>query len=87
MAVAFALATLALGAAALGLARFPSPAVLSAAAALLFAVAGAYLLSRTSGVPGLAAHPEPFDRLGAAISLLEVAAAVVGVRRLKPRRH
>lgn len=87
MALAFAWATLALGGTALGLALIPSPATSAAAAALLFAVAGAYLLSRTSGIPGLAAHPEPFDTLGTAISLLEVAAAVVAVRQTNPRRH
>lgn len=87
MALAFALATLVLGCASTFLALAPSRAISAAVAALLFAVAGAYLLSRTSGIPGLAAHPEPFDTLGTVLSLLEVAAAVVAVRQTNPRRH
>jgi hypothetical protein len=87
MAVAFALTSIALAIAALGLAVGPRPVISPAAAALLFAVALAYLLSRTSGIPGLTEHPEPFDTLGVAVSLAEVAAALVVVRQLSPRRN
>lgn len=87
MALAFAFATVALAGAALSLALIPGPAISAAAAALLFAVAGAYLLSRTSGIPGLVAHPEPFDTLGTTVSLLEAAAAIVAVRQTTARRH
>jgi hypothetical protein len=87
LALAFVSATLALGGVAIGLALTPGPTISGAAAALLFAVAGAYFLSRTSGIPGLAAQPEPFDTLGTVVSLLEVAAAVVAVRQPNSRRH
>jgi hypothetical protein len=87
MGLAFAFATVALAGAALSLALIPSPAISAAVAALLFAIAGTYLLSRTSGIPGLAAHPEPFDTLGTTVSLLEAAAAIVAVRKTTSRRH
>lgn len=87
MAVAFSLATVALTIAALGSALMPTPVGLAMAAALLLAVASAYLLSRTSGIPGLTEHPEPFETLGVAVSVVEVAAAVVAVRQPNPRRH
>ena len=87
MALAFAFATLALGVAATALALNPGPAISAAVAALLFGVAVAYFLSRTNGIPGLVAHPEPFDTLGTTVSLLEVAAAIVAVRQTNPRRH
>jgi hypothetical protein len=87
MAVAFALATLALATAALGLVLAPMPAISATATALLCAVAIAYVLSRTSGIPGLTEHPEPFDTLGVVVSLAELAAAVVAVGQLDPRRN
>ena len=87
MAAAFALATVALAAAAASLTLFPTRAVSAAVACLLLAVATAYLLSRTTGIPGLTEHPEPFDTLGTLVSLAEVAAAVVAVRQPNPRRH
>jgi hypothetical protein len=87
MAVAFAVASVALAIAAVGQTVAPRPAVSATTAALLLTVAAAYLLSRTSGLPGLSAHPEPFDTLGAVTSLLEVAAAVVAWRQTNPRRH
>jgi len=86
MAVAFALATVALGSAALGLALSPSPAVSAASAALLSATAIAYLVSRAGGIPLLGQHKEPFDTLGVATSVLEVTAAVVAWQS-KPRRQ
>jgi len=87
MAVAFGLATVALAVAALGRALVPNPAVSAAVAVLLLTVATAYLLSRTTGIPGLTEHPEPFDPLGTVLSCLEVAAAVVGMRQPNSRRH
>jgi hypothetical protein len=87
MAVAFAAATVALALAALGQALGPPPVVSAAVSALLLAVAAGYLMSRTSGIPGLTEHPEPFEPVGVAISLLETAAAVVAGRQLNPRRR
>jgi hypothetical protein len=86
MAVAFAAAAVALAIAALAEALVATPVVSALVAALLLTVAGAYLLSRTSGIPGLATHPEPFDSLGTGISVLEVAAAVIALRTTHPRR-
>ena len=86
MAAAFALATVALAVAALEMALAPRPEVAAAVAALLLLVAVAYVLSRTSGIPGLTEHPESFDPLGVGTSLLEVTAAVVAVRHLNRRR-
>ncbi|HEX6150291.1 hypothetical protein [Nocardioides sp.] len=86
MGIAFAVATVALAVAAVGLALFPDRVLSAAVAALLFVVATAYLLSRTTGIPGLTEHVEPFDTLGTAVSLLEVAAAVVAVRQPNRRR-
>lgn len=87
LAVAFAAATVALAIAALGEALVATPGVSVMVGALLLAMATAYLLSRTSGIPGLTQHPEPFDPLGVALSLLEVAAATVALRQTHPRRH
>ena len=87
LAAVFALATAALVLAAVALALGPATAASGAAAALLAAVAGAYVLSRTAGIPGLTQHQEPFDPVGVVISCLEVAAAVVAVRHPNPRRH
>ncbi len=87
LAVAFSLATVALVAAAVALSREPSPAVSAAVGVLLLAVAAAYFLSRTTGIPGLTQHQEPFDPVGVVISLLELAAAFVAVRQPNPRRH
>jgi hypothetical protein len=86
MAAAFALATVALAVAALEMALAPRPEVSAVVAALLLLVAVAYVLSRTSGIPGLTEHPESFDTLGAGTSVLEVAAAMVAVRHLNRRR-
>lgn len=87
MAVAVGTATVALTPAALGLALTPSSVVSATAAALLLTLPTACLLSRTRGIPGLTERPEPFDTLGVAVSLVEVAAAVVAVRQLNSRRH
>jgi hypothetical protein len=87
LAVAFSLATVALVLASVALAHGPTPAVAGMAAVLLLGVAAAYLLSRTAGIPGLTEHPEPLDPVGVVTSCLELAAAVVAVRRPNPRRH
>lgn len=87
MGVAFAVAAVALVIAALALVPIPSPAVSATVATLLLAVATAYLLSRTSGIPGFTAQPEPFDTLGATTSVAEVAAAIVAWRQTHRRRH
>ena len=87
MAVAFAGATVALVIAALAQALVPGPAVSTTVAALLLAVATAYLLSRTSGIPGFTEHPEPFDTFGATTSVAEVTAAIVAWRQPHQRRH
>lgn len=87
MAVAFAVATVALVIAALAQVLVPGPAVSATVATLLLAVATAYLLSRTTGLPGFTEHPEPFDTLGATTSLAEVAASIVAWRQIHQRRH
>jgi hypothetical protein len=87
MAAAFVVATVALALAAVALAVVPVPQVSVVAAGLLLSVAAAYVLSRTSGIPVLTARPEPFDALGLAVSLGELAAAVVALRHANTRRH
>jgi hypothetical protein len=87
MAVAFALVTAGLLTAAFSEAIASTQVVSTAAAVLLLTTATAYLLSRTSGIPWLTEHPEPFDTLGVVTSFLEVAAAVVTLRQPNPRRH
>jgi hypothetical protein len=51
----------------------------AAAAACLSAVAAAYLLSRTIGLPWLVTEPEPFDLTGLSISVAELASAAAGI--------
>jgi hypothetical protein len=87
IAAAFTLVTAALAIAAFGVAMTPNRVVSTATAVLLVSTATAYLLSRTSGIPWLTEHPEPFDTLGVVTSFLEVAAAVVTLRQPNPRRH
>jgi hypothetical protein len=67
--------------AAVALTVSPGPAVSRAAAVLLVGVAAAYVVSRTSGIPGLIDDPEEVDPVGVVISCLEVVGAVVGARR------
>jgi len=50
-----------------------------AAAGVLTAVAGAYLLSRTVGLPGLVGDPESFDLTGLVSLVVEVAGAAAGI--------
>ena len=50
------------------------------AAWLLGATAGAYLLSRTTGIPGLVPHREALDPLGFVVSTAEVVAVLAAVR-------
>ncbi len=87
MAVAFVVATAALGIAAVGEALAPTPGVSVAAAVLLAGTAAMYLLARTTGIPVLTDDPEPFDSLGIAVSVLEVAGAALAVLHLNPRRN
>ena len=47
---------------------------------LLAATAGAYLLSRNTGIPGLDPHPEALDPLGFVVSTAEVVAVLAAVR-------
>jgi hypothetical protein len=51
----------------------------AAAAVCLSAVAAAYLLSRTVGLPWLVTEPEPFDLTGVTISVAELASAAAGI--------
>jgi hypothetical protein len=77
MAIAFVIAAVALAAAAVNQATTPRPAASAAVAGLLLTVAAAYVLSRSTGIPGLNHHQEPFDALGIAVTSLEVAGAAV----------
>jgi drug/metabolite transporter (DMT)-like permease len=72
--LAFAVSVVVLAAGALRLRREPSGARWVALA--LVAVAGAYLLSRTTGLPVLVPEPEPVDTLGVLTTSAEVLAAV-----------
>ncbi|MGN6575388.1 MAG: hypothetical protein ACTHKG_06855 [Nocardioides sp.] len=59
-----------------------------AVAARLVATAGAYVLSRTSGIPWLLPDPEPLDALGAVTTVSELAGAnacVLLTLRREPR--
>lgn len=87
LAVAFALAAVALSLAAVAEATGPSAPVSRTVAALLSAMALAYLLSRTTGLPGLVGRPEPWDPVGVPLASLEAAAALLAVRHPHPRRH
>ena len=51
----------------------------AAAAVVLLATAAAYLLSRTTGLPGLITDPEEVDPLGVVTSSAEVVAAAAAV--------
>jgi hypothetical protein len=51
----------------------------AAAAVLLSAIAVAYLLSRTAGLPGLIADPESVDPIGLATSVGELLGAFAGI--------
>jgi flavin reductase (DIM6/NTAB) family NADH-FMN oxidoreductase RutF len=84
LAVAFSLATVMLVLAAVALTLRPAPAVARATAALLLGMAAAYVLSRTTGIPGLIEHQEPVDLVGVVISCLELVGAVVAVRQTNP---
>jgi hypothetical protein len=84
LAVAFAVCTVAFVAASVALTVSPGPLASGAAAALLVAVAAAYVASRTSGIPGLVDDPEELDPVGVVISCLEVVGAVAGTRRAAP---
>ena len=87
LAVGFALAAAALAVAALAQAVTPSGPVTKAVAALLLTLALAYVLSRTTGLPGLVDRPESWDPVGVPLALTEAAAALLAVRQPNPRRH
>lgn len=87
LAVAFAFATTALALAALAQAVAPSALGARVVATLLLALALAYVLSRTTGIPGLVGHPEAWDPVGVPLAVLEATAAVLVVRQPHPRRH
>jgi peptidoglycan/LPS O-acetylase OafA/YrhL len=76
---AFAVAAGALAAAAIA-ARQPrhDPWSLLLATGVLTVIAASYLLSRTTGVPLLITHPEPFDPLGAVTTAVELTGALTG---------
>jgi hypothetical protein len=75
LAVAFAGSAAALAAAAVALVLDARVTVTTMAALLLFGVATAYALSRTTGIPGLTVHPEPLDAFGTVVSCVELVAA------------
>src|SRR3954451_6382259 len=58
----------------------------AATAAVLLATAAAYLLSRTTGLPGLITDPEEVDLLGVVTSFAEVVAAAAALH-LSRRDH
>jgi hypothetical protein len=80
LAVAFAVSAVALTVAAVALALKAGPTVTTVVAFVLVGVAAAYALSRTTGIPGLTAHPEPLDAFGTVVSCLELTAAWALVR-------
>lgn len=86
MAVAFGVAAGALALAAVAQVVGPTATTSAAVAVLLLGVAVAYVLSRTTGILGLTAHPEPFDTLGVVVSSMEAATALVLGRQLLLRR-
>jgi CHASE2 domain-containing sensor protein len=86
LAVAFALTTVALAGAAACQVLSPTPVATLAGSGLLLAVATAYVLSRTTGLPVITHHTESFDPLGTVVSLAEATVALVVVRQLL-RRH
>jgi len=51
----------------------------ASAAAFLGAIAAAYLLSRTVGLPWLVNDPEPFDLTGIAAVVVELTSAAAGI--------
>lgn len=87
LAGAFALVTVGLAGAAYVQAVAPTAVTSTAVATLLVSVAVAYLLSRTTGLPGLTVHTEPFDALGTVTSCAEVVAALVVARHTHHRRN
>lgn len=60
---------------------------LPAATALLVAVAAAYLMSRTTGLPGLLDRPEAIDAAGTLTTLVEALGAGTGVVLLTRTRR
>jgi hypothetical protein len=73
--LSFAVAAVLLGVAAALMGLRDGVRVVAPVGTLLIGTALAYVLSRTTGLPGLVDHPEPVDALGSATSFLEVAGA------------
>jgi hypothetical protein len=82
--VAFAVSAALLAAAAVGLTRRMSPALLGATAALLVGLILSYLLAVTTGVPVLHPAVEPVDGLALFTKAVELVGVVAAVALLEP---
>jgi|SoiMethySBSTD1v2_1073268.scaffolds.fasta_scaffold65819_7 hypothetical protein len=82
--VAFAVSAALLAAAAVGLTRRVSPALLGATAALLVGLILSYLLAVTTGVPVLHPAVEPVEGLALFTKAVELVGVVAAVALLEP---
>jgi len=82
--VAFAVSAALLAAAAVGLTRRVSPALLGATAALLVGLILSYLLAVTTGVPVLHPAVEPVEGLALSTKAVELVGVVAAVALLEP---
>jgi hypothetical protein len=82
--VAFAISAALLAAAAVGLTRHLSPALLGATAALLVGLILSYLLAVTTGVPVLHPAVEPVEGLALFTKAVELVGVVAAVALLEP---
>ena len=82
--VAFAVSAVLLAAAAVGLTRRVSPALLGATAALLVGLILSYLLAVTTGVPVLHPAVEPVEGLALFTKAVELVGVVAAVALLEP---
>ena len=82
--VAFAVSAALLAAAAVGLTRRVSPALLGATAALLVGLILSYLLAVTTGVPVLHPTVEPVEGLALFTKAVELVGVVAAVALLEP---
>jgi hypothetical protein len=82
--VAFAVSAALLAAAAVGLTRRMSPALLGATAALLVGLILSYLLAVTTGVPVLHPAVEPVEGLALFTKAVELVGVVAAVALLEP---
>jgi hypothetical protein len=89
MGVAFVVAVLLLGATGCMAVLRPADPRITSVAALLFAgLIGAYITSRTTGIPLLQSDSEPVDAVGVATNLVEVLGFASAVLLMQPgRRH